>query len=99
MQKLGQSILKVVPLYLERLPIRQVILHDLANAIWQAHTEKCKRNLRMPMNQAQLIEMMGYSCWILKNEHQHETQRSRRRAWNWDPPPFPCTTGVDTRLV
>lgn len=60
-----------MPLYLERFPIRQIILHDLANAIREAHAEKRKRNLCMPMHQAKLIEMMSYSCWILKNEHQH----------------------------
>ena len=62
-------ILKVVPLYLERLPKRQIILHDLANTIWEAHAEKCKRNLCVSMHQAQLIEVMSYSCWVLKDEH------------------------------
>ena len=64
-------VLKVVPLYLERLPIRQIILHDLANPIREAHTEKRKRNLCMSMHQAQLKEVMSYSCWILKDERQH----------------------------
>lgn len=63
--------LEVMPLYLERLPVRQIILHDLANAIWEAHAEECKRDLCMPMHQAQLIKMVGYSRWILKDQHQH----------------------------
>jgi len=78
--------LKLVPLYLERLPIRQIILHDLANAIWKAHAEKRKRNLRMPMRQAQFIEVMAYSRWILKDQrqhrHPHHTMLSRSEAWN-----------------
>lgn len=62
---------KVVSLYLERLPKRQIILHNLANAIREAHAEKSKRNLCMSMHQAQLIEVMSYSRRVLEDSHQH----------------------------
>ena len=52
-------------LYLERLSILEVVLHNFTNTIWQTHADQRERNLGAAVDQAKLVKMTSYGRWEL----------------------------------